>query len=311
MEVFAPLQRIHQLTGHPGSVYGLCRGSGQSHILSGGGDGWVVSWDLKDPEPGKLLARIPDQVFTIMWLDKSKTLLAGTFGGGLYRIRPDRGEEASGIHHHDKGVFALALLGDVVYSGGGDGRITRWSPDEGRPMESLRITSRSIRCLEPLDDQLLAAGCSDGRIILIDTVRWLPVHEIRDAHLPSVFCLRKSPASHLLWSGGRDARLRCWDLNNGREKIFEAPAHWYTINALAIDPSGEILATASRDKTIRLWNAVSGDLLQSLDPVRDQGHRHSVNNLFWSDFDGSLISASDDRSLIIWQAANKGADAGR
>ena len=41
-------------------------------------------------------------------------------------------------------------------------------------------------------------------------------------------------------------------------------------------------------------------LLKVLDFAKYKGHVNSVNKLLWSDHEHYLISASDDRSLIVW-----------
>ena len=76
---------------------------------------------------------------------------------------------------------------------------------------------------------------------------------IESAHGNSVFALSYSPDEKYLWSGGRDALLKIWDLEKNCEQIFSEPAHWFTINAIVFSPDGKFAATASRDKTIKIW----------------------------------------------------------
>jgi WD40 repeat protein len=64
-----------------------------------------------------------------------------------------------------------------------------------------------------------------------------------------------------------------------------------------------MFATASRDKTIKLWDFSSGRLLKVLDTVRYGGHVNSVNRLLW--VDNVLLSASDDRTVSIWEIGNQ------
>lgn len=292
----------HHLAGHEGAIFGLAADDDPRYFYSGGGEGWLVRWDLDRPDPGRLVARVDGQVFSLAKMPGEDLLVAGNMYGGLHWVDLARPEDTRNLLHHRKGAYALKPHEGHLYSGGGDGLLTRWSIKARRPLESLQISRKSVRCLALRDqDGLLAAGCSDGRIVLLDTRRWAVDRVIEGAHDPSVFCLRFSPDGTRLWSGGRDAHLRCWDLGDQARKVLEAPAHWYTLNAMALSPDGRYLASASRDKTIRIWNLADGSLRQSLDTVRDQGHRHSVNNLLWSAHGNTLISASDDRTLILWR----------
>jgi WD40 repeat protein len=42
-------------------------------------------------------------------------------------------------------------------------------------------------------------------------------------------------------------------------------------------------------------------LLKVIDKARHAGHGTSVNKLWWSSFNNQLISASDDRSISVWE----------
>jgi len=57
-----------------------------------------------------------------------------------------------------------------------------------------------------------------------------------------------------------------------------------------------LLATASLDRTIRLWNYKKPEL----EPVILSGHRGWVWNLAFSPDGHTLISASEDRTLMSW-----------
>ncbi|NUQ25376.1 MAG: hypothetical protein HUU34_15625 [Saprospiraceae bacterium] len=83
--------------------------------------------------------------------------------------------------------------------------------------------------------------------------------------------------------------------------ISSQPAHWYTINHIALHPSGRWLATGSRDKTVKIWDAQSFELIKVLETIRDRGHVNSVNKVWWRPDGKQLVSAGDDRSMIIWE----------
>ncbi len=299
---FPRYQLRHRLTGHEGALYALSPGLDDQTVLSSGSDGWVVSWELANPDPGRLIAKADQHVFALHALPDEKIVLAGDMNGGVHWLDLQDSEASRHIQHHRKGTYALSSDRGMVFSGGGDGLITRWLPGQRRTDESIQISQAAVRCLAVHPSgEWLAAGCSDGSICYIDPLRMSILHRIQDAHLPSVFTLQFSQTGDQLWSGGRDAWLRRWDEQGNPLPALPEAAHLYTINALALSPEGTVLATASRDKRIRLWDAATGELVQSLDTVRDQGHRHSVNALYWSPVQNLLISGSDDRTVCIWE----------
>ena len=101
-------------------------------------------------------------------------------------------------------------------------------------------------------------------------------------------------------SGGRDAHLKVWSLNEDFANISKQPAHWFTINDIAFQPTGFYFATASRDKSIRIWDAHNFHIVKSIDKFKLAGHRNSVNKLMWLEND-LIISCGDDRVVIGWE----------
>ena len=180
-------------------------------------------------------------------------------------------------------------------------RLSRWSVAERRAHDSLHLSNQALRAIaisEPRNE--MAVGASDGAIYFLDPGTLEIKNSLSNAHGNSVFTVAYSPDQRHLLSGGRDAMLRVWDLENGPALVSEQPAHWFTLNHLVFSPDGRYFATASRDKTIKIWDAATFQLLKVLETIRDQGHLDSVNRLLWTpDY---LISASDDRSLILWGA---------
>ncbi len=288
-------------TGHRAAVYALATAKEPGHFLSAGGDGWIVSWDVRSPENGRLLATVETQVFSLLSLPDEARWVAGDMNGGVHWIDYQHPGLTYGLQHHQKGVFDLKYSAPWVFSAGGEGILTRWDAARGRPVESLQLTHRSLRSLALAHQRHeIAVGASDTCIYLIDADTWEIRHQINEAHSPSVFTVAYSPDERYLISGGRDAMLRVWGLSTGYPTLVsEQPAHWYTINHIAWSPDGHYFATASRDKTVKIWDGKTFQLLRVLEPMRDGGHLNSVNRLLW--LPEALISASDDRTLKLWQ----------
>lgn len=292
---------LHTCTGHRAALYALAPGRTARHVLSAGGDGWITEWDLDAPETGIVIATVPGQIFSLASLSADR-FVAGDMNGGLHWINLAEPERGRDVQHHLGGVYDLLALGDSVFSAGGDGALTRWSAATGRPVESLQLSNQALRAIAHSPGRgELAVGASDHAIYLLDAAtlalrRTLPV-----AHNNSVFAVAYSPDNRYLLSGGRDAMLRVWDLENDCTLVSEQPAHWFTVNHIAFSPpssQGRFFATASRDKTIKIWDAATFSLLKVLDTIREGGHINSVNRLLW--LQDGLVSCSDDRTVKIW-----------
>lgn len=296
--------KIHKktvLTGHNASIYALIPFRNERLFLSAAGDGWIVEWDFDQPNMGKLLAKVDTPVFSLCFLEKENWVVAGNQNGGVHWVDLANPDETKNILVHQKGVFAIQQVGDSILTAGGGGVLTRWNIAQQKRIESLHLSNQSLRCIAfSKERNELAIGASDKHIYLLDATTLVLKKTLLNAHENSVFTLKYAPNSPYLISGGRDAHLKVWNIQNDFELISSQAAHWFTINDIIFHPKAPIFATASRDKTIKIWDANTFQLLKVLETVRDQGHLNSVNRLFWTNYNDYLLSCSDDRSIIIW-----------
>jgi len=294
------IEKLHTCTGHNAALYALAPGRTDRHFLSAGGDGWVVEWDLDDPETGKLLASVETQCFSLCSLPDGNRIVAGNMNGGLHWIDRESPDLTQNIQHHKNGAYALESIDKWLFSAGGDGFLTRWDAANARTLESLQLSHRSLRTIAYSEKRSeIAVGASDESIHILDAETLAVNLVLKSAHKNSVFTLAYSPDGQFLLSGGRDAMLRVWDLENDCALRSEQPAHWYTINHLVFSPDGLLFATASRDRTIKIWDAQTFELLKVLDTLRFGGHTRSVNRLLW--LPDCLISCGDDRVIMLWR----------
>jgi WD40 repeat protein len=298
------VKKIARLTGHNAAIFALSADSEMRYFLSGAGDGWVVRWDFETPELGRLLAKADTQIFSMLHLPDRRTVVVGNMNGGVHWIDLDQPEATRNIAQHRKGVFGIVRAGDQAFTIGGEGGITRWSIDKRRPLETLRLSNQSLRGIDYCAQRgELAVGASDNAIYLLDAATLNVRQILAQAHENSVFVVRYTPDGRYLLSGGRDAHLKVWDLEREAAPVHAQPAHWFTINDIVFHPEGRWFATASRDKTIKIWNPDNFQLLKVLESARDRGHLNSVNRLLWSSYRDYLVSAGDDRGIIVWEVS--------
>jgi WD40 repeat protein len=290
-----------QLEGHKQGVYALLNLRGSSVIVSAGGDGAVVKWDLDENGPvrmnpglsvaGVLFAQLPEPVFCLMeGLDG--VIWAGTQGGLVFKLVS--GEAPRMIKLGTSSVFFISRWMDGrIAVGLGSGELV-FLDDELQLLDRKSLGTKSLRCC--LGDRGLIGG-SDGLIWRLDAQgdilkRW-------EANSPSVFCLAEDAQGDIV-SGGRDALLMWMGADGGLKQ--EVKAHLFTIHALAGSDLGW-LASGSMDKTVKIWDRSTGALLKVIDREKypSRGHSHSVNALCWV---GRLLaSAGDDKIIRIWEVS--------
>lgn len=296
---------ITKLEGHVDSLYALSGGLEPHSLYSGGGDGYIAEWDIRQLKDARLLVKVPASVYAFQLLESLKILLIGTRNGGLHLVDLEERREKRLLKWSDAPIWAICPCQEVgfIALAGGDGTLTLLPIARlGEQPAAIRIpiSSAALRSLSWNEaTNTLYVGASDGNIYALNLNERTfqpPTHW--EAHRFSVFALLLQPENTRLISGGRDALLRTWPLKEAREPLFSAPAHWYTINHLILNPDRQLLLSASRDKTIKIWNANSLELLKVLDWERYGIHTHSINRLCW--FNNFLFSAGDDKKIGVW-----------
>jgi len=296
------LDKIAQVTGHKGSIFSLYQ-QDKDHFLSAGGEGWIVRWNLDNPDPGKLISRVESNVFSLY--QNGDTVIAGDMNGGMHWVDLQSNETVD-IQHHRKGIFKIWEQNDLIFAIGGDGYISKRPIGDPRSVESVQISHQALRCMTVIDTDRMAIGSSDGCIYILNSEDLSVQKVIAGAHANSVFSIVYDVSRKKLWSGGRDAQIKVWDVEG--EPLSALAAHMFTVNTMVFNTDHSLLISGSRDKTIKIWNADNHKLIKVIEGIRDGGHLNSVNSLLWCPDQNYLISGSDDKSIGIWKIENTAHD---
>lgn len=301
------ITKAAKLSGHSGPVYQIVQGPEPHLIFTCSGDRLIAQWDLQKLEAAPFAARFPSIVYSLCYIREQNLLLAGTSTGAIHIIDLDEKKEIKILQHHTGPVFDIqySATTNSFYSAGGDGQFSVCS------IKTLSLTGikklcegkvRSIACNEAAGKIAVAAG--DCMVRIYDL---LSLNEIKSfkAHELSCNVVAWHPDQQRLVTGGRDAYVKMWNISNDYELVSSVPAHNYAVYAIAFNPDGKLFATASRDKTMKLWNAANAEFLLRVNKEKYDAHTHSVNTVFWSRFNDYLISAGDDRSVIVWKVEVK------
>jgi len=293
-------KRSELLSGHSAAVYGISAGSKPETILSASGDRFVVEWDIQMAQQNALAVKFEQPVFSSIYIEGENLLAAGTATGAIHIIDLNEKKE---IHHlavHSKGVYDFHYRKEdkQLIALGGDGLLTIWFVPSFKLLRKIPLSSEKLRQIAVSKEHgLIAIACGDGTLRLLEPNFFSEIRSI-NAHKQGATSVAWHPFKPVLLSGGRDAMIQCWNINEQYQNVLSIPAHNYAIYSIAFDDSEEYMATCSRDKTIKIWDAHSLDNLQRID-VKQGGHTHSVNKVLW--LDKTLASCGDDRKIILWR----------
>ena len=274
-------------------------------VMSGGGDGRLLVWDLAHPgiDPAELghgggvktLAVLPDGRVASS---------GGGMDGRLLVWDPARpGADPAEFGRHDIGVTALAVLPDGrVISGGGDGRLLVWDPARpGADPAQLGRHGGWVEALAVLQDGRVA--CSSGGMDRGRVLAWDPAHpRSAPAELVPrggwVKALAVLPDGRVASSSGNQVLV--WDPARPGSSPAELGGRGGDVNVMAVLPDGRV-ASGSGDGRLLVWDpACPGSSPTELGQV---GPVEAVAVLP----DGWVVSGGgfmDDGRLLVWDPAH-------
>ncbi len=292
--------KLHTFTGHRDCVYTLQPAHEPHLFFSGAGDGMVTLWNLKERGDGELIAQLPNSVYSLHHRSDKKLLVVGQNYSGIHLIDYQNKKEIASLQLTSSAIFDIQSFETDLILATGDGMILIVDLEKWNVKKRLAPSEKSARAIavNKISGEV-AVGYSDYSIRIFNLPDYKLKYEFK-AHDNSVFALSYSPDGKFLFSGARDARLKIWDPSSNYNQAEEVVAHMYAINHIAFSPDGKNFATCSMDKSIKIWNKEDLKLLKVIDKGRHAGHGTSVNKLLWTSFNGQLVSASDDRSISVW-----------
>ncbi|MFD9097797.1 WD40 repeat domain-containing protein [Streptomyces collinus] len=243
---------------------------------------------------------------------QGRTLLAAALEDNrIVCIAPDTGRRAGpAMTGHILPIRALISLptarGDLLASGGRDGRVCVWQPSSGHLAAEFRDHSFTVRCLATFQgagSYFLASGGSDGNVRVWDAdslTQYGRTIKCEQDFINDLAFVASDEDGLLITSAGQDGTLKLWDMATARP-VREISCNDGEITAVtAVRLPMERTALAAAGKTsIQLWDAATGRPLLHIVTGSPTRSLKSVQNPH--DTAASILLASGEAGTMAFQ----------
>ncbi len=271
------------------------------HLLAGGADGHVTSWDVKTKTAQPEFANHTASVLALAELGDHRPALID--GEGAVVTGAAAPAQGSGDR---PGLVAAPLAaawskqGRLLAAADAAGNLTTWQSKQGPASEAGARNSTfaasgaqaNAVAVSP-DGKQIASGLG-ADILLWDAASGSLLRTLA-GHRRNIGALAYSPDGATLASGGWDGDVILWNAKSG-DKLRTLQGHKRDVAGLAWSPDGKRLAsTGSGDNQVLLWNPATGEVEATLKGT-DQG----VWGLAWSPDGKTLAVSTSLADILLW-----------
>lgn len=203
---------------------------------------------------------------------------------------------------HRGPVYALAVRGDRVLSGSGDGMVAAWGPD-GVAGEALAQVGQAVFALAVLDrHEALLIGTEGGDLHVVDLRDRREVQRLV-LHRRGIFRIAALDEHRVACAGG-DGTLSVWSVRRREDGPRltlqrQIPLVEEKLRDLAVNAVEGLVAVACGDGSVRVLDRDDLNERQTL-----TGHAGGATSVAWHPRKPVLLSGGKDGHLRAWHAGH-------
>ncbi len=286
-------------TGPPGTIFDLAYAADGRSFFTAEASGAVGVWDaatglrrraLTGHGAPVLCLAVSADGRRLASAGRDRTVRLWSLPGG----RPERV-----LRGHQGVVRGVALSpdGTRVASVSSDKTLKIWAAGTGRLLFTGEDFADEVLTVAfSPDGRTLAAGTWDATTSLWDARSGTPLLQV-SGHSQAVWDTAFTPSGRELLTFGEDGRLQTWAVRTA-QPAYTAAGQDY-IWSVTLSPDGGTIAVAGTDGAVRIFDAGSGQLLQTLSASRD-----IIADALFSPDGTRLAAAGYDGHIRIWNPAS-------
>ncbi|KAF7513224.1 hypothetical protein GJ744_010620 [Endocarpon pusillum] len=296
--------------GHGSRITALAFSHDSTRLASASYDQAVMIWGVSSGECLQIHRGHTDPVKAVAFSHDSTQLASGSdfgkikiwdtsYSGNIQTLEDDHGPVTAVVFSHDSKQLASASE---------DRTVKTWDVSSGKRLQVFRGHFLWIRAVAfSHDSKQLASASEDNMAKIWDTTSGRCLYTLR-GHTETVLSVAFSHDSARLASGSSDATIKIWDTSSGKcLQTLTGHSDGDHVGSVVFSHNSTRLASASypsdwahrrlasSSSTLKIWNASSGDCVQTLkDPGND------VYSMAFSHDSTRLASESYDQIIKIW-----------
>jgi len=290
-----------QISRSPFRVVPFLAGAGGASIAGNGqvvatlGWGLVSLWDTQSG--AQRWTRFLTRGGLSVSVNHDGSMIAAADDESVYLLngRDGRTEFVLNLSKVRRTCLEWSPLGREMLIGGGDGCLYRLRAEADAEPELLCRVGKGViqRLVVHPKGHVLAAGCDENRIALIDLPTGAICAEIKGADHAAALSMAFSPDGEALYTCGIGSDPTRWDIRTGRPVASYRGAPGELV-AVCVHPDGTRIAAASNG-TILIWDSISAEELLTLEgPIAPRALRFSSDGK-------SLLASGGDCALVAYE----------